>query len=371
MRVMHVNLSPPGKGGIERLLVDFYDHLNDAEFEIGLCILGDESEVGRQLAARGCPLWTMHRRTAGFDWSLYPRLAALMRAQRPDVVHIHGNPGLTFGVPAARWAGVRNIVYTCHFSVSSHSAARHAFLGGLLRLVPVHVAVSQAARQVLVDRYYAAPAGVQVVYNGVDLDRFACTPPATSGPVAIGFCGVFRPEKQLHLLIEAFARLRQRGVPARLLLVGDGPTMAQCRAAAEREGVSSEVEFAGEQTDVRPFVQRMDVFVLPSREEALPVALLEAMALGKAVVASAVGGIPEVVVDSESGLLVPSGDVQRLADALQHLATDPERRRELADNARRRVEARFSLDAMMAQYAAIYRRLAGSVRRPELAETSA
>jgi glycosyltransferase involved in cell wall biosynthesis len=195
---------------------------------------------------------------------------------------------------------------------------------------------------------------VEVVYNGVDLLRFAAPPPADPAAVpVIGFCGVFRPEKQLPVLIEAFAQLRRQGLAARLLLVGDGPTMPECRARTEQCGVTEDVTFAGEQADVRAFLRRMDVFVLPSRNEAMPVALLEAMAMERAVVASNVGGIPEVIVDGESGLLTPSGDMQRLGSALAQLVTDPTLRRQLGIAARQRVEERFSLDAMMGQYAAI------------------
>jgi glycosyltransferase involved in cell wall biosynthesis len=365
MKVLHVNLSPPGKGGIERLLVDFVHRLHSDEFEISLCILGRESETSRELSRHGCKVWCLGRSEDRFDWDLYPRLVRLLSDYRPDVVHIHGNPGLLFAVPAARWVGLQRLVYTCHFSRSGHSWGKHALLGSLLRLVPVRVAVSRAAQRVLAEHYHLPPSMVEVVYNGVDLDRFQPRQhrgsSASAAPV-IGFCGVFRPEKQIPLLIEAFARLRGEGRSARLLLVGDGPTMAECSEKVRRYDIEEHVTFAGEQVDVVPFMGQMDIVVLPSREEAMPVALLEAMALGKAVVASDIGGVPEIVEDGVSGLLVRAGDVEQLCSVLGRVLADDGARGRLGEGARRRIEARFSVTRMMGTYAEIYRRI-GAARR--------
>jgi len=372
MRILHLHLTAPGKGGIERLLVDFFDQLNGTAFRVSMGILAGPSATAQELAERGCGIEYLHRRTDRFDWGLFPKLVRLLRRHRPDVIHMHTPAALLFGVPAARWLGIRALVYTCHASEPTRSALQFALVGGLLRLVPARVAVSATARRLLANHCRVPSASVQIVYNGVDLDRFA--PPTDDGASAapvIGFCGVFRPEKQLPVLIAAFAQMRKQGLPARLLLVGDGPTMPECRARAEQCGVARDVTFAGEQADVRAFLRQMDVFVLPSRNEAMPVALLEAMAMERAVVASNVGGIPEIVTDGATGLLTPAGDETQLSSALMRLVTDASLRRRLGAAARQRVEEHFSLDAMMAQYAAIYRRLAGRIRQRELAAASA
>jgi glycosyltransferase involved in cell wall biosynthesis len=357
IRVLHLNLAPPGTGGIERLLVSFFDCLHGNDFDISLCILDGESATGKELEARGCKIWTLHRKQDGFDRSIYPRLAGLLQGQRPDIVHMHGSGCLLFGVPAARWAGIGTLAFTSHSSLPQPFSIRRAVLASLLRLVPGRVAVSESARRVLGQNYRLPRSTVNVIYNGVDLARFAPAPKGPADDLTIGFCGVFRPEKRVPLLIEAFAQLLERGSKARLLLVGAGNAMVECRQLVERLGIGGRVTFAGEQTDVRPFLQHMDVFVLPSRIEAMPVALLEAMALGKAVIASAVGGIPEIVEDGVSGLLIRTGEVAELAEALDRLQNNAGLRQRLASAARRRMEEKFSLEQMMRQYADLYRKL--------------
>lgn len=358
MRIVHVNLSPPGYGGIERLLVDFLRYFRGSEFDVELCILSGGNDVSRDLSAQGYDIAQLDRRAGRFDWGLWRRLANHLRLVKCDVVHLHGNPGLTFGVPAAILAGRPRVVYTCHFSQSRHSAVRHALLGGLLRLVDSKVAVSDAARDILVRQYHQRRDSITVIRNGVDLQLFQEREVPTPGlPVEIGFCGLFRPAKQIPLLIEAVARLRGEAQSVRLSLVGDGVEMERCRQRAADLGISDIVSFHGSVMDVRKLVGRMDIFVLPSREEALPVALLEAMALGCAPVASRVGGIPEVIEDGKSGILVEPGDEQRLTAALRHLVTDRGERLRIGREARNRVAAEFSMETMMSRYAALYRRL--------------
>lgn len=358
INVLHINLSPLGKGGIERLLVDFFRYFRGQDIQHQFCILNSHNEISRGLLDEGCVIDSMDRATKGFDWRLYGRLYRHLKRRRPDIVHIHGNPGLTFGVPAAMCAGIKNIVYTCHFSRSGHSRLKHRALGTLLNRTSACIAVSHAARDVLVADYHQRAERVQVIYNGVDMKKFAPAAQADhSAKLTVGFCGVFRPEKQIPLLIRSFASVVKSGISAKLLLVGDGPEMPACREAVATCGIHDEVEFAGSQSDVQPFLQRMDLFVLPSREEAMPVALLEAMSQGCAVIGSNVGGIPEVIEHEVSGLLVPSGDEAALSAALLGLASDSVLQSRYGRSARLRVEEKFSLTAMMESYAELYRGL--------------
>jgi glycosyltransferase involved in cell wall biosynthesis len=358
IKVLHINLSPLGKGGIERLLVDFFRYFRGQDIQHQFCILNGHNEISRGLLHEGCVIDSMNRATDGFDWRLYGRLYLHLKSCRPDIVHIHGNPGLMFGVPAALCAGINKIVYTCHFSRSGHSKLRHRVLGMLLNRTSACIAVSRAARDVLVADYHQRAERIQVIYNGVDIAKWASAIHADRGnKLTVGFCGVFRPEKQIPILIRSFASLLKAGNAAKLLLIGDGPEMQVCREVVANCGIHADVEFAGSQSDVQPFLRRIDVFVLPSREEAMPVALLEAMSQGCAAVGSNVGGIPEVIQHDVSGVLIPSGDEGALSAALLRLASDPALRARYGRLARLRVEERFSLTAMMESYAELYRGL--------------
>lgn len=356
--IVHINLSPLGKGGIERLLVEFYHYFHGKDMHHRFCILNSHNEVSLGLVNRGCVIDSMERSARGFDWGLYLRLYKFLKKSKPDIVHIHGNPGLLFGVPAARCAGIENIVYTCHFSQSGHSWLRHRLLGSLLSRTSARIAVSRAAQRVLVEEYHQPAERIQVIYNGVDTGRFApSTRASRDGECTIGFCGVFRPEKQIPLLIRSVASMRRSGIGVKLLLVGDGPELRVCQETVADCGIRESVVFAGSQVDVQPFLAQMDIFVLPSREEAMPVALLEAMAQGCAAVGSNVGGIPEVIEDGFSGELVPSGNEFALTESLRRLVQDRELREQYGRAARARIENHFSLPAMMESYADLYQRL--------------
>lgn len=358
MRIVHVNLSPPGYGGIERLLVDFLRYFRGTEFDVELCVLDRENDVSLRLSAEGYHITHLARRAGTVDWRLWRRLGRHLAERRCDVVHLHGTPGLMFGVPAARMYGRTRIVYTCHFSQSTYSYLKHAVLGVLLRNVDRCVAVSHAAREVLAVKYHQRREAIQIIHNGVDTRAFGYRSPDTvARSVVVGFCGLFRSEKQIPRLLDSVAVLRRDGLPVRLSLIGDGAEFEVCRDRAIALGLENIVTFHGMVSDVRQLVSDMDVFVLPSKEEAMPVALLEAMAVGCAPVASAVGGIPEVIEHGRSGLLVSPDDTNALTDAIRRLVTNPVERLQIGAEARKKIEAEFSLDAMMSSYARLYRDL--------------
>lgn len=220
----------------------------------------------------------------------------------------------------------------------------------------------------------------EVIHNGVDTDAFR---PA-QGPEAglamrerlgfaardyvIGIAAGLRPEKHHLLLVDAIAALRRRGLPARALLIGDGEMRPAIEARARAHGIAAAITIAGFQQDVRPYVHACDTMTLCSRTEALPLAAIEAMALGKPVVLSAVGGAGEIVTESVDGWLFPPGDCASYAARLADLADQPHRER-LGENARAAVLRRFSETAMVERYERLLREVAAArgTRVPERA----
>ncbi|HEX9185015.1 MAG TPA: glycosyltransferase family 4 protein [Burkholderiales bacterium] len=201
----------------------------------------------------------------------------------------------------------------------------------------------------------------EVIYNGVDTEEFKDG--LAAGEVArlraalglresdyvIGISAVLRPEKNHVQLVEAIARLRARGIPAKALIIGDGPMRAAVEARARARGVGREVVFCGFQRDVRPFVAACDVMVLCSFTEAFSLAALEAMALGKPVVHAQVGGAAEMIVSGRNGYLFPAGDTGALTGKLALLA-ERAVSRSMGANARKLVQAQFSVEAMVDRY---------------------
>jgi glycosyltransferase involved in cell wall biosynthesis len=201
----------------------------------------------------------------------------------------------------------------------------------------------------------------EVIYNGVDLREFRDSADADEraqvrrslglhdGHYVIGITAGLRPEKNHTQLVDAVARLRRRGIPARALLIGDGEMRETIVALARRLAISDDVIITGFQPDVRPFIRACDTMVLCSLTETLSLAVIEAMALGRPVVHSNVGGAAELVVPGRNGFLFPVGDTEALVHKLA-LLREPALARHMGDAARERVEERFSEASMVVRY---------------------
>jgi N-acetyl-alpha-D-glucosaminyl L-malate synthase BshA len=203
---------------------------------------------------------------------------------------------------------------------------------------------------------------IDVVPNFVDTDRFSPSekppsPGSTPAPILVHVSN-FRPLKRVEDVVQIFARVRAAG-PARLRMVGDGPERPRIEAQIAALGLTSEVEFLGERIDLPTVLRDGALFLLPSETESFGLAALEAMACGLPVVASAVGGLPEVVVDGETGYLRPVGDVAAMADCARRLLDDQPLRRRMAAAARLRAETQFRVEPSVARYLAVYRRVIG------------
>lgn len=215
----------------------------------------------------------------------------------------------------------------------------------------------------------------EVIYNGVDTDEFSDAHDAGAGgrmraalglrdsDYVIGTAAVMRPEKNHLQLVDAIARLRARGIPARALIIGDGPMRAAVEARARERKVENDVVITGFQRDVRPHVAACDVMTLCSFTEAFSLAALEAMALGKPVVHAEVGGAAEMISPGHNGYLFPVGDTGAFVGALTALANRRDSRR-MGGNARRVVEALFSAETMENRYERVLLELCGNPLRP-------
>ncbi|HXU04662.1 MAG TPA: N-acetyl-alpha-D-glucosaminyl L-malate synthase BshA [Polyangia bacterium] len=207
---------------------------------------------------------------------------------------------------------------------------------------------------------------IDVIPNFVDVDRF--TPAADAeragrggGPPVIVHVSNFRPLKRLDDVVEVFAGVRAAR-PARLCLIGDGPERARIEAAIAARGLGADVELLGERADLPALLRGADVFLLPSEIESFGLAALEALACGVPVVASSVGGLPEVVTDGEVGFLRPVGDVAAMATAVARLLDDQPLRRRMGTAARRLVESRYALGPAVDRYLDVYLRVLSSPR---------
>jgi N-acetyl-alpha-D-glucosaminyl L-malate synthase BshA len=207
--------------------------------------------------------------------------------------------------------------------------------------------------------------GIDVIPNFVDSERFKPAPdssmtaaPDRTAPRVLVHVSNFRPVKRVQDVVRVFARVRARR-PAKLLLVGDGPDAEQTRALAATLGVAGDVTFLGERIDLTDVLCHSDVFLLTSETESFGLAALEAMACGVPVVAAAVGGLPEVITDGETGLLAPLADIDALTAQVSRLLDDEALRAKMARAARQRAVTVFQVAPAVEKYAAVYRRVLG------------
>jgi glycosyltransferase involved in cell wall biosynthesis len=299
-----------------------------------------------------------------FDFRMIGSIVRLGREHRVDLFHAHEFPMISNLAVAARLNGFP-LVATVHGSeIVSAKLRRRILLGIAARASRRVVAVSHAIERFLVDVVRVPRRKVQTILNGIDVDRYgngrgrsglrdSLGIPATAR--VIGTVGSLYPVKGHRFLLQSLARLVARFPDTVCLIAGRGELLDDLTREAADLHLTERVRFLGYRTDVADLLDAMDVFVLPSLSEGLPLALLEAQAAGKPVVASRVGGNPEALEDGAAGYLVPPAAPEALADRIAALLEDPARAKLMGERGRSRVRDLFGLEAMGRRYLSLYR----------------
>jgi glycosyltransferase involved in cell wall biosynthesis len=367
-RVFHL-IKSLGRGGAEMLLPETLRHADRERFtyEYGYFLPWKDAMVSA-LEAQGASVACFGARNNLSILCAARRVARHLRHVSADVVHCHLPIAGVVGRLAGRLAGVP-VVYTEHNLQQRYNLVTRRLNLFTWMLQERVVAVSSDVARSITE-HAGSHVPVDVVLNGVDVDRFdrrrvdAATVRRELGiplnaPV-VGTVAVFRVQKRLDDWLTA-ARLLVKQHPAtHFIVVGDGPRREELHAQASVFGLDGVVHWPGLQSDVRPYMAAMDIYMMSSMFEGLPVALLEAMALECGVIATAVGGIPEVIRNGHNGILVEPGHPDRLADAASELLATPQAVKEYGIAARRTVEDQFSVRRMVRElettYASVVRR---------------
>jgi glycosyltransferase involved in cell wall biosynthesis len=282
------------------------------------------------------------------------RIYKILKAEKPDVIHTH-RYAMQYAIPAAILARVKCRVHTVHnvAEKENRKAARrlnrwfYRFAG----VTPV--ALSELIRDTVVKEYKISEDKIPVILNGVDLSR--CTPKndySGGSPYEILHIGRFEAQKNHQMLLSAFQAFYKKHPESRLTLIGAGPLQEACRQFVKENELMDAVRFMGLQASVHPFLTSADLFVLPSLYEGIPMTLIEAMGTGLPIVASAVGGIPDMLTDGESALLIDV-TTDALEQALETAHGNADLRASLGKKALDR-SVRFSSDEMAKKYIEIY-----------------
>jgi sugar transferase (PEP-CTERM/EpsH1 system associated) len=351
-------------GGAEMLAARLARRLRDRCRFVFAC-LEERGALGEELGQEGFPVEVLARRP-GLDLRCAWRLARLLRRERIDILHAHQYTPFFYAVAARLPSGRPPILFTEHGRHQPDHPRRKRILFNrlMLRRRDRVVAVGDAVRQALLVNEGIPGGRIEVVFNGIDAERFEKRPGERA--LVRGELGL-RPDEPVILqvarldylkdhatAVRAMARVVREKPEARQLLVGEGPEGRSIAAQVAGLRLERSVLFLGLRKDVARLLQAADIFLLSSVSEGIPLTVIEAMCAGLPVVCTDVGGTGEVVTDRQTGFLSPAGDDEALAGSILRLLGDPELRTRMGEAGRLRARERFSERRMADRYLALY-----------------
>lgn len=360
-------------GGLENGLVNLINHIPGERFNHAIICLTGYTDFRSRIRRPDVPVFALEK-PPGNSPGTHVKLWHLLRALRPDIVHTRNIAALEYALPAAL-AGVPVRIHGEHgrdVDDLDGSNWRYRWVRRLLKpFVHGYIALSQDLERYLREDIGVPPSRVIHICNGVDTERFYAAQtgreplpvPQFQGEnlFVIGTVGRMQAVKNPLNLVRAFILLLQRLPDAksrlRLAMVGDGPLRGEALRLLEEAGAADLAWLPGSRDDVPALLRGFDLFVLPSLAEGISNTILEAMATGLPVVATRVGGNPELVEEGRTGMLVPPDDPKALAEAVRAYVADQELGRRHGAEARHAAERRFSLDVMVESYMGVYDRL--------------
>jgi glycosyltransferase involved in cell wall biosynthesis len=366
-------------GGAERIAMQIAMGLDKSRFDSMFCasrywpgLQGDRiQDAERRMDDAGVRYYGLGRR-GGVDLYRWLGLRGILRRERVDVLHAHMFGSNAWGTVVGRLARVPVIVSHEHtWSFEGKPLRRFVDREVIGRGSDVFVAVSREDERKMIEIEGVEADKILHVPNGI-----AAPPPPTgadvraelgipAGAPIVGTVSVLRPQKALDVFIRAAAQLLAELPDLRVLLAGDGPLKGELTELVESLGVGDRLLMLGYRGDVPDILATLDVAVNSSSFEGSPLAVMEFMESARPIVATRVGGVPDLIEDGVHGLLVDSGDVPALAAAIRRMLADPEAARRMGDAARDRRRSEFTVEVMVRRFEALYERLAAGEGPPE------
>jgi glycosyltransferase involved in cell wall biosynthesis len=355
-----------GVGGTEGQVLELASRLDRRRFEVSVCALKGADVIAHELRALGVRVITLDGKGV-WDVRVLYRLYRVILAERPDVIHAFLWLANLASSLVGRFLGVPVVIWS-YRDVEVWKTKAHWLVDRVaVRWADAVTCCSDAVRRFVLTHMNEQEHKFATIHNGVNLEGFGSSRRVSrselglrEGVFVIGtVCRLYEPKKGLAVFLRALTMMRggASAPPCQLLIVGEGPALGSLRDLSVELGVAGWVVFAGVRRDIAGVLPLMDVFVMPSLYEGFGIAIVEAMAAGRPVIASAVGGIPEIVVHGETGLLVPGGDAVALADAMETLLSHPEQARAMGMRGRERVRERFSIETAVQRHEQLYESL--------------
>jgi sugar transferase (PEP-CTERM/EpsH1 system associated) len=372
-------------GGLENGLVNLINHTPPDRYRHAIVCLKDFTDFRDRIERKEVPVIALHKRQ-GKDLGTHVVLWKALRGLRPAIVHTRNLPALEYAVSAAL-AGVPRRVHGEHgrdvYDLDGLNIRYNLLRKAVKPFIHHHIAVSRDLAKWLIRTVGVPPDRVAQIYNGVDARRFhprvgarpVFGPAGFASPetLVVGTVGRMETVKDQLTLVRAFLHLldvepvaRER---VRLVMIGDGSLREEAQRLLEAANAAHLAWLPGERSDVPEIMRGLDLFVLPSLREGISNTILEAMASGLPVVATQVGGNPELVEEGQTGMLVPSADPVALSEAVRSYLVDPEKLARHGQAGRRSAETRFSIEAMVNHYLTVYDAVLKD-RRPTIIQQS-
>jgi glycosyltransferase involved in cell wall biosynthesis len=353
-------------GGAEKQVVTLLKHIDKKKYSVTLCCLHHGGPLKKELEDEDVEIVILGMRLRYIAVSLY-KLIRLMRKNSVQIVHTHLYTDHVWGRVAALIAGVPVIVTTEH-GRGLWKKRRHLLFERIAnRFTDMKIAVSEDIRQIRIKREHASPDRIVTIMNAINTDEFIVSDGIRNAKrkevrikgdeFVIGTVARLDPDKAIDILLDAVLRVSEKTERVKCLLVGDGGLRRRLENYTERIGLAGKVIFTGARTDIAALLSVMDIYVNSSHREGISVSLLESMAAGKPVVATEVGGNPEIINDNSVGILVPANNAEALAGAVNMLLHDKEKRLQMGKNARERIINEFSISSQSKKIESLYENL--------------
>jgi glycosyltransferase involved in cell wall biosynthesis len=357
-RKVMVVLPNLGVGGGERMAIEIVHNIKNPDIVFKfISLYPQEGTVLDQLIKTYDIDIEYLNKSKGFDWKTVVDLDKAIKAFKPDVVHAHLRV-----MPHLLWPLIKNKVETRYYTV--HNLAEKDGAGGMKYVLKTAfkigkvtpVAISDICKRSIANYYGIDLKNIPCIYNGVDTNRYTRKKSYTEMDTkSINFVAIGRLArvKNYPLLIEAFRELYQKYKNVHLTIVGEGEEIEQIRAQVEREGLQNVIDMVGVCSDVRKYLDLAHIYVMSSDWEGLPLTVLEAMSMGLPIVSTKAGGVSDVVVDGENGILVECGDQEALTEAMGRLVESKELRDDFSENSSK-LSKKYSIENCAMQYERLY-----------------
>ncbi len=355
-------------GGLERVVISLWRHMDRTRFDPFIVCTAGRGAHYEDLERAGARLFALdgHGKKIG-QYTVCYRLAQIARAEKVDIIHTHNTGPMLDGALAGFFGRPGVMIHTDH-ARSFPDARRYMIAEGIAaRFFAKIVAVSEETKKNLIHYEGISAEKIVVVNNGIEGKKYDISISQQEAKKQfgverfkkiVGLGVVLTEQKGIIHLIQAASKVLAQQPDTGFVVAGDGKIRAQLQNCVNKYNIANNFVFIGATKDIPTFLQCLDVYALPSEWEGLPLVILEAMAAKRCIVASAVGAVPQVIMDEETGLLVPPADPNALAEALVRVLGNDGLRRKLADNAHEYFLQGFTVQSMVNSYERLYEEIA-------------